>query len=74
MKAAALAGAASLVATTGLLLVATSSSSAMPCPKNTSPHTYYVPGTGVGVAACKPWPEPGCDPGPCDPTAAAPRD
>lgn len=73
MKKAALALAATVVAS-GILLAASSSSSALNCPRGTSPHTYNVPGTGVGVGACKPGPYPECDPGPCDPTAVAPQD
>jgi hypothetical protein len=63
---------AAVAATTASLFLATSSSSALACPKGTVPYTIYVAGQ-VPVNACKPAPYPPCDPGPCDPTAIAPQ-
>jgi hypothetical protein len=58
--------------TVGVLL-ATTPASARPCPDGTS---YQVVTTVAGhqVGTCLPTPYPQCDPGPCDPTAAPPRD
>lgn len=68
---AAFAGVAALAASTGVLLAATSAS-AIRCPHPTH-HAYLnVAGRQVGVCTVGPVP-PGCDPGPCDPTAVAPN-
>jgi hypothetical protein len=68
-KIAAFSGLAVLAATTGVLLSATSAS-AIKCPVPTKP------GAVVDFTQCMTGGQipPGCDPGPCDPTAVAPRD
>lgn len=62
---AAVCGVATVAATAGVLLTATSASGA----KCVGPYTA----AGRTVQACVPV-LPGCDPRPCDPTAAPPRD
>lgn len=81
MRGALAAGLAAVAATTGLLVAATSSSAAWQCPPLTQSGTPVTAGP-VTVQTCTTNPEdvrdivriliPGCDPGPCDPTAAAP--
>lgn len=69
MKYAAFSGIAALVAGAGILLATAGSSSAITCPRGTSPHTYTVPHAGVSVGACKPGQTPECDPAECPATA-----
>lgn len=65
---------AALAASAGIALAATSSNAAPPCPKPLHGSHHVVV---VVVTDCAPEIGPifpGCDPGPCDPTAAAPRE
>lgn len=70
-KLSAVLGVLALATTTGVLLAATHSASALKCPNGTVPWT--IPAGPTSVGACKPAPYPPCDPGPCDPTAIAPQ-
>lgn len=69
-KAAAISGVVALAATTGILFAATSAS-AYKCPPPTQPvgDVRGIQVCGIGGPII-----PGCDPGPCDPTAAAPQE
>lgn len=75
LKISALVGGLALAATTGVLLAATSAS-AIKCPPPLQPGEINVRGY-VTLSGCYGHiveVPPGCDPGPCDPTAAPPQE